>query len=94
MKLSNKKKRKALKAVLKEHLSTIDVISSSLYSLCDDTEVCYQESTIDSHQYNFMKDLLKEEALKKGKRVTEWVWDSEDHESRTKWLKDQIKKLK
>ena len=89
MELSNKKKRKALKAVLKEHLICVRLRGSvGMYSISSYAKELFIAEKIDCFQSMFVEELIEEHARNNN------IWHPYDHESRTQWIKDQIKKLK
>ena len=89
MKLSNKKKRKALEATLRKHLICVKVSKGmGMYSISSYAKELFIEEKIDCFQSMFIEELIKEHARNNN------IWHPYNSDSRTKWLKDQIKKLK
>ena len=89
MKLSNKKKIKALEAALRKHLICAKERGSvGMYSIYSYAKELFIEEKIDCFQSMFIEELIEEHAKNNN------VWHPTDHKSRTLWLKDQIKKIK
>ena len=91
MELSNKKKRKALEAVLREHLLYVRITRGTGHcDLCRNTRDAFIEGKINHFQSMFIQELVEEHT----RNNSSFSLNPKDHESRTKWLGDQIEKLK